>query len=63
MMASPTPISAAASTMTNSANTWPLRGTAAWTVVSAVTSTRLTALSISSTAISSSTALRRTSTP
>src|SRR5690606_23819835 len=67
-IARPTPSSAAAITMTNRAKTWPVYGvptaaSAARTVVAAVTRMRLTALSISSTAMSSRMAWRRRNTP
>ena len=58
-MLRPTTTSAAATTMTKKAKTWPVR--LPW-IREKVTSTRLTALSMSSTPMSSMMALRRSST-
>ena len=60
MMASPTTTSAAATTITKNAMIWPSRVPL---IREKVTSARLTALSISSTHMNSTIALRRTSTP
>ena len=59
MMARPTTTSAAATTMTKSAMTWP--SSAPW-ILANVTSERFVALSISSTPMKTMIALRRSST-
>ena len=61
-IASPSPTSAAAIVMTNSVNTWPASSLSR-SQTSKATRLRLTALSISSTDISTRIALRRASTP